>query len=133
MLSQHSHSKVAVIIGAILALSVLSAPCLAQDLYREQSDAGKMMTKLGRGCVNVLTGWIEIPKNIARSIKDTDPFSGFILGSIKGAGWGWARTFTGVYDIATFPFPVPEDYESLIEPAYILPSIWGKRLPYYAE
>ena len=133
MLRLHSHFKVAVVIGAIFALCLLSAPGFADDLYREKSDVGKMMTKLGRGFVNVLTGWIEIPKNIAETWKETDPFTGFVVGTVKGMGWGWARTCTGFYDITTFLFPVPEDYESLIEPAYILPSIWGEPLPYYAE
>jgi putative exosortase-associated protein (TIGR04073 family) len=129
----HSYCKVVAIAGMVFALCLLSVPGGADDLYREKSDTSKMMTKLGRGCVNVLTGWMEIPKNIAKSWKETDPFSGFVVGTVKGIGWGWARTCTGFYDIMTFPFPVPEDYESLIEPAYILPSIWGEPLPYYAE
>ena len=91
------------------------------------------MHKLGRGIVNVLTGWIEIPKNVAVEWKKTDPFSGVVIGTVKGFGWGWGRTVSGVYDIVTFPLPVPEDYNPLMEPEFILPDIWGADFPHYDE
>lgn len=116
------------LLGAILAISTPSVQ--ASDIYREQTTIDAMMEKLGRGLVNILTGWIEIPKNIAKSWRETDPFTGFIVGGIKGIGWGFARTMVGVYETVTFPFPIPRDYEPLMEPEYILPSIWGEELPF---
>jgi len=83
--------------------------------------------------VNVLTGWMEVPKNIAVEWKKTEPFTGTIMGTIKGLGWGVGRTATGVYDIITFPLPIPEGYKPLMEPEFILPDLWGKDLPYFDE
>ena len=120
----------------------------ATDMEREHSQFGQMIHKLSRGVMNVITGWMEIPYwgvmnvitgwmeipyNITETWKDTDPFTGFVVGGIKGFFWGWARTCTGLYDVVTFPFPVPKDYEPLMEPEYILPEIWGEPFPHYAD
>ena len=91
----------------IILLSSFTLNSWAVDLEREHSESGKIFHKLGRGITNVLTGWVEIPYNIAETWKKTDPFTGFIVGGVKGIAWGWARTCTGFYDIFTFPFPLP--------------------------
>lgn len=118
--------------GALL-LTLLVASAGADDLTRSKSEAASMMHKLGRGIVNVLTGWIEIPKNIAVEWKKTEPFTGFVMGTVQGVGWGVGRTATGLYDIVTFPLPIPEGYKPLMEPEFILPDLWGKDLPYFDE
>ena len=92
-----------------------------------------MLHKLGRGVVNVLTGWLEIPYYMAEEWKRTDPFTGIVVGGIKGIAWGWARTCTGFFDIVSFPFPIPKDYEPLMEPEFLLPEIWGEPFPHYAD
>lgn len=125
-------------IGMILIMTALicglfTVSATADDMTRSRSDAQKMMHKLGRGIVNVLTGWMEIPKNIATEWKETDPFSGVVIGTIKGAGWTWGRTMSGAYDIITFPLPVPDNYETLMEPELILPDIWGEDFPHYDD
>lgn len=118
-----------VIVIIVLFSLVLSSVSFASDEDYRNSVASKMGKKLGRGIVNILTGWIEIPKNIAAEWRKTDPFTGFIVGGIEGIGWGWVRTVTGVYDTVTFLFPIPKDYEPLMEPEYILPDMWGEPLP----
>jgi putative exosortase-associated protein (TIGR04073 family) len=100
-----------------------------EDIYRQNTDINRMFHKLGRGIVNVLTGWIEIPKNVAKEWRQTDPFTGLVLGTIKGVGWGFGRTIAGVYEVITFPFPIPKDYNPVMQPEFILPSIWGESLP----
>lgn len=104
-----------------------------EDIYRENSDIEKIFGKLGRGVVNVLTGWVEIPKTIAKEWRRTDPFTGTIVGFFKGLGWGVARTLAGFYEVVSFPFPVPRGYEPVMEPEYILPTVWGERLPLYQD
>ena len=120
-----------VLVVVLFGLMVINS--FADDLARSKSESANMMHKLGRGVVNVLTGWIEIPKNIAVEWKKTDPFSGFIVGALKGFGWGWGRTVSGAYDVLTFPLPVPAQYKPLMEPEFILPDIWGKDFPHYDE
>lgn len=124
---------------AFFAVSpTMQAPVAAQtasdeDLYRENTDIDKIFTKLGRGIVNVLTGWVEIPRNIAKEWRRTDPFTGTVIGLFRGLGWAVARTFAGFYEIISFPFPVPRNYEPVMQPEYILPTVWGERLPLYRD
>lgn len=123
--------------GGLLAFSPAGpAPVAAQsdpDAYREDSDINKMFHKLGRGVSNVLLGWVEIPKTVASEWRRTEPFTGTILGVIKGSVWAVARTLSGFYEIISFPLPVPRDYQPLIYPEFVLPSVWGERLPVYRD
>lgn len=125
-----SYVKRSMVLALVIVLCALFAGnAAADDMARSQTQAASMMHKFGRGVVNVLTGWIEVPKNISKEIKETDPFSGVVVGTVKGIGWGWGRTFTGVYDVFTSPLPIPEKYEPLMEPEFILPDLWGAELP----
>lgn len=76
-------------------------------------------TKLGRGIANTLTGWIELPKNIYNTSVEDNPLAGVTLGLAKGAGMTLVRTGAGIYEIATFPFPLPEAYKPILEPEYV--------------
>jgi putative exosortase-associated protein (TIGR04073 family) len=122
-------------LAATLAF-ILSAPmarAASGDVYRQESDAGKMMHKLGRGVVNVLTCWVEVPRNIAAEWEKTDPATGFVLGTVKGFGWGFARLATGVYETFTFPLPVPENYQPMLQPEFVLTDVWGDPIPGISE
>jgi putative exosortase-associated protein (TIGR04073 family) len=132
-MSKTSRWTTCIVIVLAVSLLSLAATGFTDDIYREQSDAGKMFHKLGRGLLNVLTGWLEVPKNIADTWRKTDPFTGMVIGGVTGIGWTWARTCTGLYDVITFPFPVPQDYVSLIEPESVVTQIWGEPFPHYAE
>lgn len=103
------------------------------ELERENSDVNKMFHKLGRGVVNIFTGWLEIPKQTAEEWRRTDPFTGTILGVIKGVWLGIGRTFAGFYEVISFPFPIPRDYRPIMEPEFVLPTIWGERLPLFRD
>ena len=90
---------------AILAAHV----CFASDPF----------TKLGRGVANTLTGWVELPKNIYNTSVEDNAFTGMTLGLAKGAGMTLVRTGAGIYEVVTFPFPLPEDYKPILEPEYV--------------
>lgn len=91
-----------------LMLSVTTV-CFAQDPF----------TKLGRGVANVLTGWVELPKNIYNTSVEENAFAGLTVGLARGAGMTIVRTGAGIYEIATFPFPLPQDYKAILEPEYV--------------
>ena len=119
---------------ALLLAMPASAPAQAdEEHYRQNSDLSKMFEKLGRGASNVLLGWLELPKNIANEWRRTEPFTGTIVGVVKGTGWAVVRTLAGVYEVVTFPFPVPRNYEPIMYPEFVLPTIWGDRLPLYRD
>jgi putative exosortase-associated protein (TIGR04073 family) len=128
-------TKVAMVM-VVLAFTLMAGTTHAEsanEIYRQQSDTQKMLHKLGRGFTNVLTSWVEVPRNVAIEWEKTDPASGFILGMIKGFGWGFSRLVTGVYDVFTFPFPVPRNYEPMMEPEFVVSDIWGEPIPELTE
>lgn len=108
---------------------------LAEDdsLYQDSSEVNSMMTKLGRGTCNLFGGWLEIPRQIGKTCKTNDAFTGFVIGSFKGCGWTIARTVSGAFEVLTFPFPIPKDYEPVIKPEYIFKSVYGAPMPIVSD
>ena len=95
-------------IVAVFLLTIATV-CFASDPF----------TKLGRGLANTLTGWVELPKNIYKTSVDENAFAGMTLGLAKGAGMTIVRTGAGIFEIVTFPFPLPENYKAILEPEYV--------------
>ena len=93
----------------LVLLMATASMCFAQDAF----------TKLGRGVANTLTGWVELPKNVYDTSVEGNAFSGMTLGLAKGAGMTLVRTASGIFELATFPFPLPEDYKPILEPEYV--------------
>ena len=61
--------------------------------------------KAGRGITNVLTGWIELPKQIHLGSQKANPITGLAWGLVKGAGLAVLRIGVGLYEAVTFPIP----------------------------
>lgn len=98
------------LIEVIIALVVVG---MVMPSYAEEKNA---FTKLGRGIVNISTGWIELPKNIESTSREENPFVGLTWGSIKGSGMTAVRTSAGAVETATFIFP--SYAKPLLEPEY---------------
>jgi len=98
-----------IICVALLMIFSLTTTCFAQDM-------GK---KLFRGAANIVTGWVELPKNIYDTSVEDNIFSGLTVGLAKGIGMAIVRTGAGVYETVTFPFPIPEDYAPVLEPEFV--------------
>lgn len=99
----------------ILMVSILTfsfiAPIFAADNISE---------KLGRGVTNVLTGVLEIPKQIDVEWKASNNAAiGIFTGLFKGVAYGIGRIVSGAYDIVTFPANIPKEYDSLVKPEFI--------------
>lgn len=103
---------ITVLVLVVIGLLTISAPSYAQDAFK----------KLGRGVVNSLTGWLEIPKGVVDESKANNVFMGLTVGTIKGLGLGLVRTGAGIYETVTFPFPIPEGYEPIVKPEYVYSS-----------
>lgn len=93
----------------IVAMVGMATQCYAQDPAK----------KLYRGLANVLTGWVELPKNIYDTSVEENMLSGLTMGLAKGIGMTIVRTGAGVYETVTFALPVPEDYVPVLEPEFI--------------
>jgi len=81
--------------------------------------AGGAMGKLGRGAINILTGWVEIPKRAYETGQSQGAAAGWTWGVLRGLGHGFVRTAAGFYELVTFPFPAPPDYAPVIQPEYV--------------
>ncbi len=96
-----------VLIGMALSAGMLlgSSSVWAQDPIH----------KMGRGVVNVLTGWIEVPKNVHLGLQERNPVTGVGKGFAKGVGLTVLRGGVGLFEAMTFPIPYPKDYASPYE------------------
>ena len=106
----------AVWMGVALSIGLCLQPIVQAD---EPVQAGGAMTKLGRGFVNIVTGWVEIPKRIHETSQDQGTAAGLTWGLLRGIGHGFVRTVAGFYEVLTFPVPAPAGYEPVIQPPYV--------------
>lgn len=101
--------KILFVCCVVVSMIGMSTQCYAQD----------PLNKLGRGLANVLTGWVELPKNVYDTSVEENVLSGLTMGLAKGIGMTIVRTGAGVFETVTFPFPIPEDYEPVLEPEFV--------------
>ena len=101
--------KILKVLLVCLVITAMATQCYAQDPAK----------KLGRGLANILTGWVELPKNIYDTSVEENILSGLTMGLAKGVGMTIVRTGAGVYETVTFPFPIPEDYQPVLEPEFV--------------
>ncbi len=85
----------------------------------EPMNAGGAFSKLTRGGVNILTGWVEIPKRIQETCQQSGAGAGWTWGLLRGLGYGFVRTVAGAYELVTFPFPAPPRYAPVIQPEFV--------------
>ena len=80
--------------------------------------------KMGRGVVNVLTGWIELPKQIHLGSQEDNPITGLGRGVLKGLGLTVLRGGVGIYEALTFPLPYPKEFASPYEQMELSDYAW---------
>ena len=91
------------IIFIVLSLAASSAYC--DDALR----------KLGRGIANCLTFPLEIVEQIKRTNLSDGPNAALTSGLLKGIGMMVVRAATGIYEVITFPIPLPKHYEPILK------------------
>jgi putative exosortase-associated protein (TIGR04073 family) len=107
-------------VRAAIGLACIAAALTgAHPAAAEPMDTGKAFTKLSRGAVNTVTGWVEIPKRMHETTQTEGAIAGFTWGLVRGLGYGFIRTAAGLYELVTFPFPAPPAYVSVIQPEYV--------------
>lgn len=105
-----------------MALVLLTGSAVG-PAWAEQDTGRLVMTKLFRGMVNAVTGWMEIPKQMIQTSEQSGVGVGVTWGFVKGLGWAVGRSMIGGYEIVTFPFPVPEEYRPVLQPEYVLSDL----------
>lgn len=103
-----AHPLVWLVVLMTLGLTA-APPAAAQDpIYQ-----ARPVDKLGRGVVNLLTGWIELPKQVHRGGQHPNRLVGLGRGLLRGAGLALLRSGVGLYETVTFAVPYPKGYASL--------------------
>lgn len=83
--------------------------------------------KLGRGLCNLATSPLEIFYRMFEAGKQTDLFGTLTCGFVEGVCKMGFRAMIGLYEVVTFPFPVPEGYEPIVkDPEFFWPSLQDK-------
>ncbi len=101
---------IAVLIVIVLVLAV-SAPGYADNA----------VDKLGRGVANVITSPFELTKGMDDAKQENGIFAACTTGLLKGTVNIVKRAAVGVFEIATFPIPLPADYKPILkDPEYFL-------------
>jgi putative exosortase-associated protein (TIGR04073 family) len=82
----------------------------------EQSSYGADIgNKALNGFTNIITSWLEIPKNIINTTNDSNIFWGLSGGTAKGIINMAGRVGVGAADVITFPLPT----KPIAQPEYI--------------
>lgn len=76
------------------------------------------LRKLGRGTANVLFGIVEVPNQYTKAVAKHGGAAGFTYGLPKGIVRWIGRELVGVYEIITFPLPLPRGYRPLMQPEW---------------
>lgn len=83
-----------------------------------EADAQDAKSKLRRGIGNLTTGWMEIPKSVMDETQKTNLIIGATWGLLSGLVCATGRTAVGACEVATFPAPLKNGYEPIIEPEF---------------
>jgi putative exosortase-associated protein (TIGR04073 family) len=74
--------------------------------------------KFGRGLANLGLGMMEVPAQIAREGRRRGPFWAASLGFARGVGGFVERELVGLWEVVTFPAPIPRGYLPILSPEY---------------
>lgn len=80
--------------------------------------------KMGRGLMNVLTGWLEVPKRIHVGTQAGNPLMGVGQGLVEGVKLTVLRAGVGIYEAVTFPLPYPKAFASPYERMELSDYAW---------
>lgn len=92
------------------------------------------LKKLGRGMANVLTCPLEFPKALGEAHDEDGLFASFTWGVLAGTFNIVKRAAVGVYEIVTFPVPLPADYKPVLDdPEFFLEERPVERVDVHAH
>jgi putative exosortase-associated protein (TIGR04073 family) len=89
------------------------------DTSSPQTIVDGMATKGVRGATNIVTGWIEFPKQIYVTGEEDGWLRGCVIGPFKGIGMTVIRTVSGAGELLTFFLAYPGFYDPWIEPRFV--------------
>ena len=85
-------------------------------LFLPPGHAQGPLAKFDRGLTNILTGPGEYLLQFYESSEKYSPVEAAFRTVFKGTFLTVLRELAGVYDVVTFPFPLPAGYEPIMRP-----------------
>ena len=89
-----------------LLLTVCAVGIVHADIQAPPVSNQGPTRKLGRGLANVLFAVTDWQQSIAEANDNEGNSAGAAYGFVRGAGRFFMRTGAGLYEMATFPFPL---------------------------
>jgi putative exosortase-associated protein (TIGR04073 family) len=108
-----------------LGMAVFVLISLAPRTFASEENA---FTKFGRGMANIIISPGELYTQPLLLSKNSEPSIAIFGGLFKGILMFAAREVVGIYEVITFPIPVPKGYRPIIEPATTFTD-WDTRKP----
>jgi putative exosortase-associated protein (TIGR04073 family) len=107
-----------------LAVLMMLSSAHGEAALVEEMSSNKALTKFSRGVTNVVTSPGEVINQMPTAIEQSpDYLTGFIMTVGRGIGYTLLRFGSGIYDIATFPFPGKTDYKPIMQPETIVTKV----------
>ena len=103
---------------SLLLIVIFLLPLAASAEVEDAPTGQNALRKLARGIANVLFGVVEVPNQITKVSSNQGGGAGVTYGVGKGVVRWVEREFVGVYDIVTFPVPVPKGYKPVMKPEF---------------
>ena len=110
----------------LLALGIIALVLMSLTSVAFAGD--NAFTKFGRGMANIAISPGELYTQPLLLSKTSEPAVAVFGGFCKGLAIFIAREVVGVYEVLTFPFPLPKGYGPIIEPATTFTD-WDTRRP----
>ncbi len=104
-------------------LPVLLAACLLgpAHAWAYMSSEQNAMRKLGRGVANIVSSPVEVLNDIQQVYLEEGAMAAMTTGTMCGVADGLIRAAVGVFEIGTFPAPMPGvGYGPIVEPEFLL-------------
>ena len=96
-------------------LLVILVAILVSSVFTQNAYCDDALKKLGRGLANCITFPIEIFDQMKKTNLSDGPVAGCTWGLLKGIGMTGVRAVVGVYEVITFPVPLPRNYEPILK------------------
>lgn len=113
-------------LAAAMAVALLGAGTVpradAAGIETADTASRNASGKFGRGIVNVATGWGELVKCPLEITQDRGRLLGFTWGPLKGIAMTVVRTVAGVLETGLFFYPLPGNYDPMLQPEFIWPG-----------
>lgn len=93
---------------------------VSQNAFSAEVESSGPFRKLQRGFVNIALSPLEISSALSNEKYENDDqmLPSWVSGSIRGVAFMGGRALVGVYDMVTFPLPLPKDYAPVIQPEF---------------